>query len=39
MGISTDNKKDNHYLDLQILYSDQILKGRELNGEERSFDF
>jgi hypothetical protein len=39
MEISTESKKINYYLDIKMIISDQILKGRELNGDEPDFNF
>ncbi len=39
MGVRPESKKINYKLDIKMIYSNQILKGRELNGESRNFDF
>lgn len=39
MGINTSKKVEPFYYDLRDKYKERILAGRELNGEERNFDF
>ena len=39
LGFNMKGEKDNHYQEIKEIYARQILKGRELNGEPRNFDF
>ncbi|WP_432672959.1 hypothetical protein [Flavobacterium sp. SM2513] len=39
LGFKMERKKDNYYQEIREIYANQILKGRELNGEPQNFDF